>query len=153
MRLTSVVAGLALVLGACAGEKAGDQAATTDTAPAAAAPAPATGATHDVEMTRVDGQPRFVPSEISVKAGDVVRFHNKQGGPHNVMFFADSIPAGAAAALDAGMPDKMSSLTSQMAVEQDQVITVSFAGAPVGRYHFTCQPHQAMGMNGNITVQ
>jgi hypothetical protein len=53
MRVTSLVAGFALVLAACGGDKtANNQAAATDTAtaaPAAAAPA-ATGATHDVEM-------------------------------------------------------------------------------------------------------
>lgn len=155
MRVTSMVAGLALVLAACGGEKAADdQAAAANTTPAAGtSEAPTgTGATHDVDMTLVDGQYRFVPAELTIKAGDVVRYHNRQGGPHNVMFFADSIPAGAAAAIDAGM-DESAPLTSQMAVTQDEIITVSFSGAPAGRYHYTCVPHQAMGMNGNITVE
>ena len=157
MRVTSMVAGLALALAACGGgEKAGDQAAgdqAANTTPAAGSEAPAgTGATHDVEMTLVDGQYRFVPEQLTIKAGDVVRFHNKQGGPHNVMFFSDSIPAGAAAVIDAGM-DESAPLTSQMAVTQDEVITVAFTGAPTGRYHYTCVPHQAMGMNGNIIVE
>ena len=157
MRVTSMVAGLALALAACGGgEKAGDQAAgdqAANTTPAAGSEAPAgTGATHDVEMTLVDGQCRFVPEQVTIKAGDVVRFHNKQGGPHNVMFFSDSIPAGAAAVIDAGM-DESAPLTSQMAVTQDEVITVAFTGAPTGRYHYTCVPHQAMGMNGNIIVE
>ena len=157
MRVTSMVAGLALALAACGGgEKAGDQAAgdqAANTTPAAGSEAPAgTGATHDVEMTLVDGQYRFVPEQVTIKAGDVVRFHNRQGGPHNVMFFSDSIPAGAAAVIDAGM-DESAPLTSQMAVTQDEVITVAFNGAPTGRYHYTCVPHQAMGMNGNIVVE
>lgn len=158
MRVTSMVAGLALALAACGGgEKAGDQAAgdqaANTTTPAAGSEAPAgTGATHDVDMTLVDGQYRFVPEQLTIKAGDVVRFHNRQGGPHNVMFFSDSIPAGAAAVIDAGM-DESAPLTSQMAVTQDEVITVAFNGAPTGRYHYTCVPHQAMGMNGNITVE
>ena len=157
MRVTSMVAGLALALAACGGgEKAGDQAAgdqAANTTPAAGSEAPAgTGATHDVDMTLVDGQYRFVPEQLTIKAGDVVRFHNRQGGPHNVMFFSDSIPAGAAAVIDAGM-DESAPLTSQMAVTQDEVITVAFTGAPTGRYHYTCVPHQAMGMNGNIIVE
>lgn len=156
MRVTSMVAGLALVLAACGGgEKAADEQtpATTET-PAATTEAPAgTGATHDVDMTLTDdGLYRFVPAEITIKAGDVVRFHNRKGFPHNVMFFADSIPAGAAAVIDAGM-DESAPLTSQMAVAQDEVIEINFANAPSGRYHFTCVPHQAMGMNGNITVE
>lgn len=159
MRVTSMVAGLALALSACAGgekaaddQAAGDQAANTTT-PAAGAEAPAaTGATHDVDMTLVDGQYRFVPEQLTIKAGDVVRYHNRQGGPHNVMFFADSIPSGAAAAIDAGM-DESAPLTSQMAVTQDEIITVAFNGAPAGEYKYTCVPHQAMGMNGSVTVQ
>ncbi|HEX6644317.1 MAG TPA: plastocyanin/azurin family copper-binding protein [Gemmatimonadales bacterium] len=155
MRVTSMVAGLALALAACAGgEKAADdQAATNTSTPAAGTETPAgTGATHDVDMTLVDGQYRFVPEQLTIKAGDVVRFHNRQGGPHNVMFFSDSIPAGAAAIIDAGM-DESAPLTSQMAVTQDEIITVAFNGAPAGRYHYTCVPHQAMGMNGNIIVE
>jgi plastocyanin len=159
MRVTSMVAGLALALAACAGgekaddQAAGDQAAGTETPAAGTSEAPAgTGATHDVDMTLVDGQYRFVPEQLTIKAGDVVRYHNRQGGPHNVMFFADSIPAGAAAVIDAGM-DESAPLTSQMAVTQDEVITVAFNGAPAGRYHYTCVPHQAMGMNGNIIVE
>jgi plastocyanin len=159
MRVTSMVAGLALALAACAGgekaddQAAGDQAAGTETPAAGTSEAPAgTGATHDVDMTLVDGQYRFVPEQLTIKSGDVVRYHNRQGGPHNVMFFADSIPAGAAAVIDAGM-DESAPLTSQMAVTQDEVITVAFNGAPAGRYHYTCVPHQAMGMNGNIIVE
>lgn len=155
MRVTSMVAGLALVLGACAGgEKAADDQAANSTTPAAGtSEAPmGTGATHDVDMTLVDGQYRFVPEQLTIKSGDVVRYHNRQGGPHNVMFFADSIPAGAAAVIDAGM-DESAPLTSQMAVAQDEVLTIAFNGAPAGRYHYTCVPHQAMGMNGNIIVE
>ena len=159
MRVTSMVAGLALALAACAGgekaddQAAGDQAAGTETPAAGTSEAPAgTGATHDVDMTLVDGQYRFVPEQLTIKSGDVVRYHNRQGGPHNVMFFADSIPAGAAAVIDADM-DESAPLTSQMAVTQDEIITIAFNGAPTGRYHYTCVPHQAMGMNGNIIVE
>jgi len=155
MRVTSMVAGLALVLAACGGEKAADDQAPANTTPAAGtAEAPAgSGATHDVDMVLTDdGNYRFVPETTTIKPGDVVNFHNRSGGPHNVMFFSDSIPAGAAAVIDAGM-DESAPLTSQMAVTQDEVITIAFNDAPTGRYHFTCVPHQAMGMNGNIVVE
>lgn len=151
MRVTSMVAGLVLVLAACGGEKA-DDAATTDTTAMAPAPAATAGATHDVDMSLTDGQYRFVPAELTVKAGDVVRFHNRSGGPHNVAFFADSIPAGGAEAVQ--VVDPMAPLTSQMVVDQDAVITVNVgASAPTGEYKFTCQPHAAMGMHGKLTVQ
>jgi plastocyanin len=154
MRVTSMVAGLALAVAACGGENAGNQATTTDTAAAAApAAAPAaTGTTHNVDMVLADGQYRFVPAELTVKAGDVIQYHNRSGGPHNVAFWADSIPAGGAEAIQ--IVDQMAPLTSQMVVEQDAVITVNVAAsAPTGEYRFTCQPHSAMGMHGKVTVQ
>jgi plastocyanin len=95
----------------------------------------------------------FTPSELTIKAGDVIRFHNKNGGPHNVQFWPDSIPAGAAAALDAGMPDRMGPLAGPMLVEPNAVYTVTFANAPAGLYKFYCLPHLAFGMHGKITVQ
>ena len=96
---------------------------------------------------------KFVPSELTVKAGDVVRFHNVSGGPHNVAFWADSIPAGAAAVLNAGMKDRMGDLSGPMLVEANAVYEVPTAGAPVGEYKFYCLPHLAMAMHGKITVQ
>ena len=95
---------------------------------------------------------KFVPASLTIKAGDQVRFKDVSGGPHNVQFYGDSIPAGAAASLDAGMPDKMASLASPM-VETGGTYRINFAGAPVGDYKFYCLPHQAMGMKGMITVQ
>ena len=94
----------------------------------------------------------FTPAALTIKSGDVVRFHNKTGGPHNVSFCADSIPAGAAAVLGASMPNQMQPLSGSMLVEQDAIYTVSFAGAPAGEYKFYCLPHLAMGMKGVMTV-
>ena len=96
---------------------------------------------------------KFDPSELTIKAGDVVNFHNKSGGPHNVSFWADSIPAGAADELKAGMPDQMAPLEGPLLTEPDGVYKVSFAGAPTGDYKFYCLPHLALGMHGKITVQ
>lgn len=152
MRVTAMVAALALVLGACAG---GDDAETsnvaTDTTSAPAATAPSTGTTHDVDMTMVDGQPRFVPENLTVGPNDVIRFHNKEGGPHNVKFWADSMPANAASTIS--IDRTMGPLESELLVEMGAVVTVSLANAPAGEYPMTCVPHQAMGMNGKITVQ
>ena len=89
---------------------------------------------------------------LTIKSGDVINYHNKSGGPHNVSFWADSIPAGAAAVLGASMPNQMQPLSGSMIVEQDAIYTVSFAGAPAGEYKFYCLPHLAMGMKGVLTV-
>lgn len=147
MRAKFLMAGLVVVLAAC--EKKAETPAADTTA---MAPAPAAGTTHEVAMVLEGSEYKFVPASLTIKAGDMVRFKDVSGGPHNVQFYPDSIPAGAAAVLDAGMPDKMTSLASPM-VETGGVYTISFAGAPVGDYKFFCLPHQAMGMKGMITVQ
>jgi plastocyanin len=159
MRVTSIVAGLAIVLAACGGEKkAEDQSTTTATPeqPAASAPAAAPaagGANHDVNMELVGSTYKFDPSDLTIKSGDVVTFHNKTGGPHNVSFWADSIPSGAADKLKAAMPDQMAPLEGPLLTEPDAAYKVSFADAPKGDYKFYCLPHLALGMKGKIAVQ
>ena len=152
MQKMTLVAGLVVLAAACGGEKkAEEQAPAAAVAPPAAAPA-TTGTTYDVNM-EFDGKTyHFVPATLTIKSGDVVNFHNKSGGPHNVAFWADSIPAGAAAVLTASMPNQMQPLSGSMLVEQDAVYTISFAGAPVGDYKLYCLPHLAMGMKGLLTV-
>ena len=157
MRVTSLMAGFALVLAACGGDKAAnDQAAATDSAaaPAATTSAPAaTGATHDVDMVMDGTQPKFVPATLTVKSGDVIRFHNKSGGPHSVNFWADSIPANAKSAIAINPSTGGESLDSDLDNEPDGIITVTLNNAPAGEYKFYCLPHLAMGMKGAITVQ
>lgn len=151
MRKISTVAGIALVMAACGGgEKAPEQAA--EMAPAETAAAPMAGATHDV-MMQLDGTTyHYVPSELTINVGDQVVFHNVSGGPHNVQFWADSIPAGSADALSAGMPDQMSPLAGPLIVEPNATYTVTFTNTPAGDYKFYCLPHLAMKMVGKITV-
>ena len=150
MRANYLLAGLALVSAAC-GEKKTEQPAA-DTTAMAPAPAPAAGTTHDVNMVQDGTTYHFVPNTLSIKVGDVVRFHNVSGGPHNVQFWADSIPAGAAAVLNAAMTDRTESLAGPLLVEPTATYTISFVGAPAGTYTFHCLPHLAMGMAGTITV-
>jgi len=157
MRVTSMAAGLAVLLAACGG---GDQGAENERQATATPPqeAPAgvpagTGATHDVNMVLEGSSYKYVPERLTIKPGDAVRFHNVSGGPHNVSFWGDSIPSGAAEALKAGMPDQMAPLEGQLLTEPNAVYTVTFAGAPAGEYKFYCLPHLALGMKGRITVQ
>ncbi len=163
MRVTSIVAGLAIVLTACGGgDQNAEQQTTTTTppdqpAPAAGAPAggaPAAGGkTHNVNMVLEGSSYKYVPEQLTIKSGDVVRFVNKSGGPHNVSFWADSVPSGAAAALKAGMPDQMAPLEGPLLTAPEAVYTVNFANAPAGEYKYYCLPHLALGMKARLTVQ
>jgi plastocyanin len=148
MRKMTLVAGLAVLAAACGGEKKAEEQAPA-AAPVAAA---AAGTTYDVKM-EFDGKIyQFSPSVLSIKTGDVINFHNVAGGPHDVAFWGDSVPVGAAAVLQANMPNQMQPMVGPMLVEQDAVYTISFAGAPAGEYKFYCLPHLALGMRGTITV-
>ena len=152
MSKIAAVAGLAILMAACGGKGAETPAADTTQA-AAPAPAPATaGATHDVNMVLEGTAYKFVPNDLSIKAGDQVVFHNVSGGPHNVAFWPDSIPAGAKEVIDPQLKDQIAPLSSALMVEPNATLAISFAGAPTGEYRFTCTPHMALGMHGKITV-
>lgn len=161
MRMIPMVAGLAIVMAACGGEKKAEDQGTTaapeQPAPAAnqpAANAPAgTGKTHDVNMVLEGSKYKYDPETLTIKSGDVVRYHNKSGGPHNVSFWADSIPSGAADVLKNGMQNQMAPLEGPLLTEPNATYEVSFAGAPKGEYKYYCLPHLALGMRAKLTVQ
>jgi plastocyanin len=160
MRMTSMMAGMAIVLAGCGGDSANkgsnDQAASDQTStPAATTPATSTpaagGATHDVNMVLEGSSYKFVPEQLTIKSNDVVRYHNKSGGPHNVTFWTDSIPKGASSAIT--VPEPMAPLSSKLVVSPDEVIEVKFSNAPAGEYKYYCTPHLALGMKAKLTVQ
>ncbi len=132
MRLTGVAAVLAL--GALACGKKGDQAqasaapATPAAAPATAAAAEPTGPVVEVKMMGAGSVYKFDPSTITVPAGGTVRFINVEGGPHNVSFYADSIPAGAAEKLNAAMANRMDNLAGPFLINPNDHYDVSIAG-------------------------
>jgi plastocyanin len=156
------------VLGACAG---GDKAANSDTAAAAvasdtvaaapaasgattaAAGAPITGTIHEVKMIGDEKGYRYEPADFTIKQGDGVKFIMVSGGPHNVGFDEASLPAGAADVLKANMPNQQSPLQSPFLMNPEESYTISFAGAPKGKYPYHCLPHLAMNMKGVITVE
>jgi plastocyanin len=160
---TALVAS-AIVLGACGGgEKApaADSAAAPAAAPApeaapaaAGAAAPITGTTHEIKMLGDDKGYRFEPADITIKAGDGIKFVFVSGGPHNVAFDPAVVPADVKAQLDANFgADKMAELSSKMLLNAGESVTVSFGGIKAGVYDYNCTPHLAMGMKGKITVQ
>ena len=161
------IVGSAIVLGACGGgEKAADtSAAVTPAADSAAAPAattpaastgamaPITGTTHEVKMVGDDKGYRFEPANITVKAGDGIKFTMVSGGPHNVAFDPATIPADVKPQLSANMPNQQGELSSPMFMNPNESYTISFANVKPGQYPYHCTPHLAMNMKGTITVQ
>jgi plastocyanin len=158
----AVVAG-AVLMGACGGgEKAATDSAAAPAAEAAAAPAaapaagamaPITGTTHEVKMIGDGAGYRFEPADLTIKAGDGVKFVLVSGGPHNVAFDAATLSPEAKAQLTANMPEQAGELSGKMMLNADESYTISFAGVAAGEYNYFCTPHLAMNMKGKITVQ
>lgn len=163
---------LALVLSAfafaaCGGtaEDSAPAAETASPAPAAApaadaatgttvALAPITGTTHEIKMVGDEKGYRFEPANLTIKAGDGIKYVFVSGGPHNVAFEGETLAANVKAQLDANFgAQRMSELMSNMYMAVGEGITISFANIPAGVYPYHCTPHIAMNMKGVITVQ
>ncbi len=79
---------------ACGGKKAADTAAQQPAATATTTPAAPTGPVVEVKMIgNGTTQAKFEPNALTIAPGSTVRFINVAGGPHNIAFYADSIPA------------------------------------------------------------
>ena len=165
----------ATVLGACGGENksatdtaAASAAATSTAAPSTATPAPSTSTTpaagavamapitgtiHEVKRIGDATGYKFVPADITVKAGDGIKYVMVSGGPHNVAFQNVTDPT-VKAQLDANMPGQhMGELSGPMVMQPNEAYTVSFGKVPAGKYDYICTPHAAMNMKGAITVE
>ncbi len=104
---------------------AGSTAATTPSATSGGGSAMAlTGKTIDVKMVGDAKGYRFEPANFTVKVGYGARFTNVSGGPHDVTFWPDSMPVGAAAQLNANMPNTMTSLTGPLLTAPNQTYVV-----------------------------
>ncbi len=165
MRFNGVVLVAAVAaLSACGGGDKGSadtSASATAGQTTAAAPAGATGATgtaaavtgtvHDVKMIGDEKGYRFEPVDLTIKAGDGVRWTMVAGGPHNVAF--QNVAADAKTQLSANMQNQISDLSSPMLMNPNEQYTISFANVKPGKYDYVCTPHLANGMKGSITVQ
>jgi len=162
MRFSALaVAVSAVALMACGGGDKGGAADTAAATPDAAAGAPAgealaaapvTGTMHEVKMLGDEKGYRYEPADLTVKQGDGIRFVMVSGAPHNVAF-EPTIPEAGKAQLNANIPNKMGDLSSQMVMNPNEEIVISFAGVAPGTYPYHCTPHLAMNMKGTITVQ
>lgn len=157
-----VLMAAAVAMSACGGggdsagsdtSAAGNTAAATPStgAPATGTAAPVTGTWHEVRMLGDEKGYRFEPADLTIKAGDGVRWVFVSGGPHNVAF--QNVAADAKAQLSANMPNQLTDLSSPMFLNPNEKYEMSFAGVKAGKYDYVCTPHLANNMRGSITVQ
>lgn len=132
---------------------AGSTAAATPSTgtPATGSAMPVTGTWHEVRMVGDEKGYRFEPADVTVKAGDGVRWTMVSGGPHNVAF--QTVAADAKGQLSANMPNQLSDLSSPMLLNPNEKYEMSFAGVKPGKYDYICTPHIANNMRGSVTVQ
>ncbi len=156
--MRQVLAALAIAALACGGEQSGRQQEAPGTPTAqpqhpAGAPGGAAGTIHEVRMELRNGNYIYDPADLTIKVGDTVRWINISGFPHNVSFYENQIPPGAAEFLKQAMPNQMSPLNGPLYTDSLATYEISFAGAPTGTYGYFCIPHEALGMKGTLTVQ
>ena len=87
------------------------------------------------------GQLVFVPDEIKICKGDSVTWTNNKGGPHNVVFDEDAIPA--------GVSQEAISMDDQLG-DEGATFTMKFDVA--GTYAYYCEPHRGAGMAAMLIV-
>jgi len=151
MRFTLLTTVVALGALACGGDK---QASQTQTPAGQAATPAASGPVVEVKMTgNGNNVAAFEPKTLTIAPGTTVKFINVSGGMHNIAFWGDSVPAGAAAVLTAAMPNTIDNLSGAFLMQPNDTYEISFANAPAGTYKGYCAPHLALGMKIAITVQ
>jgi plastocyanin len=162
--LVSSAVVLSACFNACSGGSKDATPAASSTPAATAAPAaasaaagtalPVTGKVWEVKMVGDGNAYKFEPADLTIKAGDGIKFTVVSIPPHNVAFDPAVIPADVKGQLDANMgANKLGELSSALLLNIGDNVTISFAGIKPGKYEFHCTPHLAMNMKGTVTVQ
>ena len=94
----------------------------------------AQAATVEVKLGTDAGMLAFEPNEISISAGDTVKFVNNKLAPHNAVFDGHE---------ELSHPD--------LAFAPGESWEETFSTA--GTYDFYCEPHRGAGMVGKVTVK
>jgi plastocyanin len=97
--------------------------------------APASAETYSVKMGADSGMLAFDPPNLTIKAGDTVKWVNNKLPPHNIMFEGDAADLS----------------HDQLMFSPGEEYTVTFSSP--GTYSYYCAPHRGAGMVGKITVE
>jgi len=103
--------------------------------------APAAAETYTVKMGTDNGMLKFEPAELTIKAGDTVKWVNNKMSPHNVVLDSSKVEAAQATKLS----------HKNLLFSPGESFESSFPEA--GTYSYYCEPHRGAGMVGTITVQ
>ena len=95
---------------------------------------PAAAETVEVKMGSDAGMLQFVPSTVTIKAGDTVKWSNNKMSPHNVVFASDSVKS-----------------HKQLVFSPGESYETTFKEP--GEYSYYCEPHRGAGMVGKVIVQ
>ncbi|HEX9564387.1 MAG TPA: plastocyanin/azurin family copper-binding protein [Gemmatimonadaceae bacterium] len=114
-------------------------------------------AAESTHVVRLSGN-RFTPGEVTVRAGDSLRFVNG-GGFHNIAFREDILSPSQRRLLDSVMPGREEfrkfgevPLASPLLITTDEVYALQLPALPPGRYEYFCAPHVGAGMKGTVVV-
>lgn len=97
---------------------------------------PASADTVTVKMGADNGMLAFEPANVTIKAGDTVKWQNNKLPPHNIVFEDKALAAKS---------------HDQLMFSPGEAYELTF-DTP-GTYGYYCAPHRGAGMAGKITVQ
>jgi plastocyanin len=143
VRASFAAAAASLLLAACGGDKAADQATGKEPTKSQEAAAPAvkpTGRSTSIDMITDAKGERYDPTEVQMMRGDSLHFLLKSG-VHNVHFVPEKNPRG----VKFPPPSEYLQLPGQK-----KSYLIDF---PEGRYYFQCDIHVALGMIGYVKVE
>ena len=95
---------------------------------------PAIAATYEVQMGSDSGMLQFVPSELTIKTGDTVKWINNKMAPHNAVFEVEGVKS-----------------HKQLVFSPGESYETTFN--EVGDFNYYCEPHRGAGMVGKIIVK
>lgn len=105
------------------------------------------GRVHRVSLVARLDDYSFVPAEVVVGEGEVVRFVHTGYQPESVAFERASLPVGGEAFLA-----EQGALAGPLLIAPGDSFEVSFRGAPAGDHPFVSVPHREQGMRGVIRL-
>lgn len=118
----------------------------------AASAAPITGTIIEVKMIGDAKGYRFEPQHLVAKVGDGVKFVVMSGGPHEIAFDLDQVPAETKLQLLANMPNGSNGRSPLLSVPRE-TWTLSLGALKPGKYPFVSTPRLPQGMKGLLEVQ